>query len=117
MLHKLFESSQLGDLKLPNRIIMAPMTRSRADAQTVPGEFTALYYRQRASVGLIISEGINVSVDAIGSPFTPGITTHAQIDAWKQICKAVHEAGGHIFAQLWHSGRVGHSQVRGGYYP
>lgn len=117
MLKKLFESTRLGTNDLSKRIVMAPMTRSRADANGVPGEFTSLYYAQRASAGLIISEAINISMDAIGSPFTPGLYNSAQVEAWKQVTSAVHKAGGIIFAQLWHTGRVGHSQVRGGVLP
>ena len=117
MSHQLFESTQLGSLDLHNRIVMAPMTRSRADTHGVPGELVALYYAQRASAGLIISEAINISQDAIGSPFTPGLFHQAQVEAWKKVTSAVHHAGGTIFAQLWHTGRVAHSQVRGGVLP
>ena len=117
MLTKLFENTQIGNIQLANRIVMAPMTRSRANSNGVPGELASQYYVQRASAGLIISEGINISEDAIGSPYTPGIFNQAQVEAWKKITSAVHEAGGVIFAQLWHTGRVGHSQVRGGRLP
>lgn len=117
MTHKLLESTRMTSLCLSNRMVMAPMTRSRADAHGVPGEFTALYYAQRASAGLIVSEGINISPDAVGSPLTPGLFDEAQVAAWKQVTTAVHEAGGTIFAQLWHTGRVGHSKVRGGHLP
>lgn len=117
MLNKLFESTQLGLIQLPNRIVMAPMTRSRADAQGVPGALATSYYVQRASAGLMISEAINISLDAIGSPFTPGLFNNTQVEAWKAITTAVHHAGGTIFAQLWHTGRVGHSIVRGGQLP
>ena len=117
MLNKLFERAQIGNIQLSNRIVMAPMTRSRAESNGVPSELAILYYVQRATAGLIISEGINISEDAIGSPFTPGIFNKAQIKGWKRITSAVHDAGGVIFAQLWHTGRVGHSQVRGGRLP
>jgi len=117
MMSKLFESTPIGTIHLPNRIVMAPMTRSRADLNGVPGELTALYYAQRASAGLIISEAINISIDAIGSPLTPGLYNDTQVDAWKKVTSAVHGAGGTIFAQLWHTGRVGHSRVRGGQLP
>ena len=117
MLQKLFEPAQLGDLKLSNHIVMAPMTRARASEDGVPSELAALYYSQRATAGLIISEAINISQDAIGSPFTPGIFTDAQVDAWKKVTSAVHASGGLIFAQLWHTGRVAHSKVRGGILP
>ncbi len=116
-MEKLFEKISLGTMHCPNRIVMAPMTRSRADEKGVPGEFTALYYAQRASAGLIISEGINISMDAIGSPLTPGLFNQAQVDGWRRVTSAVHEANGRIFAQLWHTGRVGHSLVRGGQSP
>lgn len=92
---------------LSNRIVMAPMTRSRA-VSLQPDENTARYYRQRASAGLIISEGINVSEEARGQAFTPGIYTSSQIRAWRRVTDAVHEGGGFIFAQLWHVGRNSH---------
>ena len=117
MINKLFESTQIGRIHLPNRIVMAPMTRSRADSHGVPGELASLYYAQRASAGLIISEAVNISIDAIGSPFTPGLFNNTQVEAWKRVTSAVHNAGGTIFAQLWHTGRVGHSHVRGGQLP
>jgi N-ethylmaleimide reductase len=116
-LSKLLTPATLGPLALPNRVWMAPMTRSRAQADGVPGEHTATYYAQRASAGLILSEAINISADAIGSPMTPGLFTDAQVQGWKPITAAVHAAGGRIFAQLWHTGRVGHSSVRGGVLP
>lgn len=103
----LFSSFRLGELMLPNRIVMAPMTRSRATALQ-PDADTALYYRQRASAGLIISEGIHVSEEARGQAFTPGIYTPSQINAWRKVTDAVHEEGGRIFAQLWHVGRNSH---------
>jgi N-ethylmaleimide reductase len=96
---------------------MAPMTRSRASIEGVVGESTVLYYTQRASAGLIISEAVNISKQATGSPFTPGIYTQEQIDAWKKVTQAVHENGGTIYAQLWHTGRVGHSLVKNGELP
>ena len=117
MLNKLFESTSLGRIHMPNRIVMAPMTRSRADINGVPSDMAALYYTQRASAGLIISEAINISMNAIGSPLTPGLFNQDQVAAWKKITTAVHQAGGTIFAQLWHTGRVGHSAVRGGVLP
>jgi N-ethylmaleimide reductase len=114
---KLLTSTQLGKLQPRNRVAMAPMTRSRADAEGVVGEMTARYYVQRATAGLIITEATNVSVDAIGSPLTPGIWSAAQIDAWRKVTSAVHAEGGTIVMQLWHTGRVGHSEVRGGRLP
>jgi N-ethylmaleimide reductase len=96
---------------------MAPMTRSRADANGLVGELTARYYVQRATAGLLITEATNVSPDAVGSPLTPGIWSDAQVEAWKSVTRAVHAAGGTIVMQLWHTGRVGHSDVRGGCLP
>ncbi|HSU97695.1 MAG TPA: alkene reductase [Gemmatimonadaceae bacterium] len=99
---------QLGPVSLPNRIVMAPMTRSRADAV---GNLTAMmadYYRQRASAGLIITEGVVISPRGKGYPNTPGIFTGEQLAGWTRVVEAVHGAGGRIFAQLWHVGRVSH---------
>lgn len=107
----------LGKKMLKNRMAMAPMTRSRANEEGVVNDATVLYYTQRASAGLIISEGINISEQALGSPGTPGLYTPEQIDAWKKVTKSVHENGGVIYAQLWHTGRVGHSSVKNGELP
>ena len=96
---------------------MAPMTRSRATREGVVGELTVMYYVERASAGLIITEATCISEQAIGSPFTPGIYSPAQIAAWKTVTDAVHAAGGVIFCQLWHTGRVGHSFVKNGQLP
>jgi N-ethylmaleimide reductase len=106
---KLLSETKIGNLVLQNAMAMAPMTRSRADLHGVVNDFTVLYYEQRASAALLITEAINISEQALGSPFTPGISTTAQIEAWKKVANAVHEKGGHIVAQLWHTGRVGHS--------
>ncbi len=114
---KLLDPARLGPHALKNHMVMAAMTRSRADAEGVVGDMTVEYYRQRASAGMILSEAINISADALGSPFTPGLFTPAQIDAWKKVTQAVHEAGGLIYAQLWHTGRVGHSADRHGVLP
>ncbi len=114
---KLLESIQLGAHTIKNSMAMAPMTRSRADINGVVGNSTVLYYTQRASAGLIISEAINISEQAIGSPRTPGIYTNEQIEAWKKVTKAVHDNGGIIYAQLWHTGRVGYSLVKNGLLP
>ncbi len=108
---------KLGGRTLQNRVAMAPMTRARATADGTVGEMVATYYRQRSTAGLIISEGINISAQAIGSPGTPGLYATAQIESWKAVTDAVHDAGGTIFAQLWHTGRVGHSTDRGGALP
>lgn len=111
---KLLQPINLGNKTLKNSMAMAPMTRSRASLDGVVGNSTALYYTQRASAGLIISEAINISKQAIGSPLTPGIYTTQQINAWKKVTQAVHQEGGVIYAQLWHTGRVGHSLVKNG---
>lgn len=113
----LLQKTKIGNLELQNRMAMAPMTRSRADLNGIVNDLTALYYAQRSSAGLIITEAINISEQAIGSPFTPGIYTPNQIDAWKKVTTAVHDNGSKIFAQLWHTGRVGHSIDRNGVLP
>ncbi|AYM99252.1 alkene reductase [Chryseobacterium sp. 3008163] len=114
---KLLEKVTLGKQTLQNALAMAPMTRSRADIEGVISDITTLYYTQRASAGLLITEGINISEQALGSPYTPGIYTNDQIEAWKKVTKSVHENGGVIYAQLWHTGRVGHSVDRNGKLP
>lgn len=114
---KLLEEVKLGSLTLKNKMAMAPMTRSRADLNGIVNDLTVLYYTQRASAGLIISEGINISEQALGSPLTPGLYTPEQIAAWKKVTKSVHDNGGVIYAQLWHTGRVGHSSVKNGELP
>jgi 2,4-dienoyl-CoA reductase-like NADH-dependent reductase (Old Yellow Enzyme family) len=93
---KLLESVNIGQQELKNRMVMAPMTRSRANIRGVVSESTVLYYAQRASAGLIISEAINISEEATGSPLTPGLYALEQIEAWKKVTKAVHENGGLI---------------------
>jgi len=102
----LFEPIELGRITLPNRIVMAPMTRSRAGAGDAPGSINAAYYAQRASAGLIVTEGAQISPQGKGYPFTPGIYSDAQIAGWKQVTDAVHREGGRIFVQLAHVGRV-----------
>lgn len=114
----LFTPLRLGRYTLPNRLIMAPMTRSRADDAGVQGEISATYYAQRASAGLIISEGVFPTAMGQGYVHTPGIETEAQIAGWKAIADAVHAKGGRIFMQLMHSGRVSHpSMLPGGALP
>jgi N-ethylmaleimide reductase len=113
---KLFQPFQLGPLSLSNRIVMAPMTRSRA-VGTVPTALMAEYYAQRASSGLIITEATQVSADAQGYPDTPGIHTSEQIKAWRIVTDAVHAAKGNIFVQLWHVGRISHSSYHAGQLP
>lgn len=102
----LFDPVRLGALELPNRIVMAPMTRSRADADGVPQPYVKDYYAQRAGAGLIVTEAIYVSRMAKGYVRTPGMVSENQIMAWAEVAEAVHNAGGRIFAQLYHTGRV-----------
>ena len=109
----LFDPIQLGAIAAPNRILMAPLTRGRADRDAVPTPIMAEYYAQRASAGLIISEATGISRQGLGWPFAPGLWTDAQTAAWKPVTAAVHAAGGHIVAQLWHMGRQVHSSVIG----
>lgn len=111
---RLFSPVALGDLALPNRIVMAPMTRSRAGDGRVPTAMNALYYAQRASAGLIVSEGTQVSEQGIGYVRTPGIHTEAQVAGWRLVTDAVHAAGGRVFAQLWHVGRVSTASLQPG---
>ena len=106
-----------GPFELPNRLVLAPMTRSRALAGNVPNPLAAQYYAQRASAGLLISEGTQVSPQGVGYIRTPGIHSPEQVAGWKTITDAVHAAGGRIFAQLWHVGRVSHPDFHGGELP
>lgn len=108
----LFDTVQLGPYRLTNRIVMAPLTRSRADDAGVPGPLQATHYAQRASAGLIISEATNISAQAKGYIKTPGIWNDAQVAGWKLTTDAVHAKGGRIFLQLWHVGRVSHSDLQ-----
>jgi len=114
---KLLEKTQLGNLALKNKMAMSAMTRSRADHNGIVGDLTVQYYTQRVSAGLIFTEAIRISEEATGSPLTPGIYSSNQIDAWKKVTKSVHDHGGLIIAQLWHTGRVGHSIDRNGKLP
>lgn len=109
----MFESHQLGTLRLPNRIVMAPMTRARATSDGLPTASTATYYAQRATAGLIVSEGVQPSLLSQSNPNTPGLHNDAQVAAWRPVTGAVHANGGRIFAQLMHGGRVGHPEVAG----
>ncbi len=102
----LFDPLQLGELTLPNRIIMAPLTRCRASEGRVPNALMAEYYAQRADAGLIISEATSVTPMGVGYPDTPGLWSQEQVEGWKLVTKAVHQKGGRIFAQLWHVGRI-----------
>jgi N-ethylmaleimide reductase len=110
----LFSPIRLGPYELPNRVVMAPMTRNRAGPGEVPTALMATYYAQRASAGLIISEGTQISPQGQGYPGTPGIFSDAQVAAWRQVTAAVHAAGGRIFCQLWHVGRVSHPLLQPG---
>ncbi|MDB5695727.1 MAG: alkene reductase [Sphingomonas bacterium] len=107
----LFDPIQFGDIDAANRIVMAPLTRARATADHVPTELMIDYYRQRASAGLIITEGTGVSRQGLGWPNAPGLWTDAQVEAWKPVTAAVHEAGGRIVAQIWHMGRLARPDV------
>jgi N-ethylmaleimide reductase len=108
---KLLSTATLGTLKLPNRMIMAPLTRCRAGDGYIPQAINATYYAQRASAGLIISEATQVARNGIGYPNTPGIYTSEQVAGWQQVTDAVHAQGGRIFLQLWHAGRVAHPSL------
>ena len=102
----LFDPLKIGNIELTNRMVMAPMTRSRADDEGVQPQYVADYYAQRASTGLLITEATNISPMAKGYVRTPGIYTDAQIESWQAVSKAVHDKGGKIFMQLFHTGRI-----------
>jgi 2,4-dienoyl-CoA reductase-like NADH-dependent reductase (Old Yellow Enzyme family) len=104
----LFDPIRIGDLDLPNRVIMAPLTRSRAVDNRVPNDLMVQYYKQRASAGLILSEATAVTPQGVGYADTPGIWSAEQVEGWRLVTQAVHDAGGRIFLQLWHVGRVSH---------
>jgi 2,4-dienoyl-CoA reductase-like NADH-dependent reductase (Old Yellow Enzyme family) len=113
----LFDPIRVGDLDLPNRIFMAPLTRARATDDRVPTEIMRDYYVQRASAGLILTEATCITPDSVGYHRTPGIWSPAQIAGWAMITEAVHQAGGHIFMQLWHCGRISDPSLLGGEAP
>jgi 2,4-dienoyl-CoA reductase-like NADH-dependent reductase (Old Yellow Enzyme family) len=113
----IFDPITLGDLQLPNRIIMAPLTRCRTDEGRVPNAMMAEYYVQRASAGLILSEATSVTAMGVGYPNTPGIWNDEQVRGWTQVTNALHEAGGRIFLQLWHVGRISHPMYLNGELP
>ncbi len=113
----LFSPVSLGTIRLKNRIVMAPMTRSRAGQGNVPSALAPLYYSQRATAGLIVSEATQVSPQGIGYINTPGIHTPQQIQGWKKVTDAVHQKGGLIFLQLWHVGAISHPDFHGGELP
>jgi N-ethylmaleimide reductase len=104
----------LAPLHLPNRVVMAPMTRNRAGPGNVLGALNAAYYAQRAGAGLIVSEATQVSPQGLGYPGTPGIHTPEQVEGWTRVTEAVHAAGGRIFLQLWHVGRISHPSLQPG---
>jgi N-ethylmaleimide reductase len=114
---QLFTPVHIGRHIAPNRLVMAPMTRSRADADGVPSDMTVTYYAQRASAGLIITEGVFPSAMGKGYVNTPGIETEAQVAAWKKVTEAVHARGGRIFMQLMHCGRISHPSLLDGATP
>jgi len=117
---QLFQSIHIGDIEVANRIVMAPLTRSRADEAKgdIPGSAMNVdYYRQRSGAGLIISEGTQVSPVGKGYMATPGIYSDAQVEGWKPITQAVHDAGSKIIAQIWHVGRITHPDLTGGAQP
>lgn len=111
---KLFQPVRLGDVHLKNRIAMAPMTRSRAGEDGVPKAMHAEYYAQRASAGLLITEGVNISPQGRGYAGTPGIWNEKQVLGWLEVSKAVYKSGGKIFMQLWHVGRLSHVDLQPG---
>lgn len=113
---KLFLSYDLGGIPLANRVVMAPMTRTRTP-ENVPDALTALYYAQRASAGLIVTEGLPISEEGRGYLYTPGLYTDEQTEAWRKVTDAVHAEGGTIFAQLWHVGRMSHVSLQPGNAP
>lgn len=113
----IFDPITLGAIESPNRILMAPLTRGRATAGSVPNALMTTYYSQRASVGLIISEATGISQEGLGWPHAPGLWTDEQTEGWKPVTEGVHQAGGRIVAQLWHMGRVVHPSFNDGKAP
>ena len=113
----LFDPIRLGALELPNRILMAPLTRARGTREHVPTPIMAEYYAQRADAGLIITEATGISQEGLGWPYAPGIWNDAQVEAWKPVVKAVHDKGGRIVCQLWHMGYLVHPDFLDGEKP
>ena len=113
----LFQPLKLGDITIPNRIIMAPLTRQRAGAERIPNNLMAEYYQQRASAGLILTEATSIDPLGVGYAETPGIWNQAQIDGWKKVTTAVHLRGGRVFLQLWHVGRISDPHFLNGQTP
>ena len=107
----------VGALRLKNRVVMAPLTRSRSSDDGVPPRFAADYYAQRADAGMIIAEATNISAQGRGYAMTPGIWSDAQVEAWRPVVDAVHRRGGIFFLQLWHTGRISHPDLHGGALP
>jgi N-ethylmaleimide reductase len=107
----LLSSYQMGALQLPNRLVMAPLTRNRA-VGTTPNALMVEYYKQRATAGLLITEATQISPQGVGYPSTPGIHSPEQVAGWKAVNEAVHQAGGRIFLQLWHVGRISHPSLQ-----
>jgi 2,4-dienoyl-CoA reductase-like NADH-dependent reductase (Old Yellow Enzyme family) len=114
---RLLSPIRVGDLDLPNRIWMAPLTRSRSGTERIPNAMNVEYYRQRASAGLILTEATAVTPEGVGYAGTPGIWSDEQVQGWSAVTRAVHEAGGHIFMQLWHVGRISHPLFLDGALP
>ena len=114
---RLFDPLRVGALDLPNRIIMAPLTRKRAGVDRVPNDLMAEYYRQRAGAGLILSEATSISPQGVGYWGTPGIWNDRQVEGWRLVTNEVHEAGGRIFLQLWHVGRISDPELLDGQLP
>jgi N-ethylmaleimide reductase len=113
----LFDPIRLGAIDAPNRILMAPLTRGRSSRDHVPSDLMPVYYAQRASAGLIISEATGISQQGLGWPYAPGLWSDAQIEGWKPVTEAVHAAGGRIVAQIWHMGRIVHPSFNDGAPP
>ena len=113
----LFTPFNLGAMELKNRVVMAPLTRSRSSEAGVPPPYAADYYAQRAAAGLIVSEATNISAQARGYAMTPGIWTAEQVEAWRPVTEAVHRNDGRMVLQLWHTGRISHPDLHGGALP
>ncbi|RYX85754.1 alkene reductase [bacterium] len=117
MSNTLFSPLEAGSFELPNRIVMAPLTRCRADEGRVPSDEARVYYTQRATAGLILTEATSVTPMGVGYPNTPGIWSQEQVEGWRKITDSVHEEGGRIVLQLWHVGRISHSSYLDGNLP